>query len=306
MSYFCTIFGTEAGRLPKNMKQNTVILLTLLLCSGVLSCGRKQSSTEVAEWDAEEESVPDSVLAMGDTLLLDEEEETTAMPVAVDELFDDFVFAFDQSNRMQRRRVHFPFVVTAPDGDTLSVTHRRDWHHHYLFFQKDFCTALYNYAGQTKLSESTQGQWAVVEQIYLHQRQISQFHFDRDSLGQWLLTSGQSLSFEQSELGSFLDFYREFSTDSIFQRQHISNTLHYVTFDEDMEYEPLEGTISADQWPQFAPELPRDVITNIRYGQTYDNPNRMVLEMRGIASGLQVLLYFQQQAGEWRLTGLEN
>lgn len=288
------------------MKQKTAFSIALLALTMVFACKERAPRQQADDSPVSPDLVADSVLAEGDTLLLDEEVAEVAMPAAVDELFDDFVFLFDQSNRVQRSRVLFPLAVTA-DGDTVASLDRRSWQHLYLFFQKDFCTALYNFKGQMSLAESTQGQWAEVEQIYLHQRQIHQYHFDRDSVGQWFLTAEQRMGFEASELGDFLDFYREFSTDSIFQRQHLSSSIRYVTRDdEELEEEPLQGTISDDQWFEFAPELPRDVITNIRYGQTYDYPNQIVMEMRGIANGLQVLLVFQRQAGEWRLTGLEN
>lgn len=291
--------------MPVSMKQKTGFLFVIVMVSVMLSCKERGVRQQEDPTFTEPEPVTDSVYAQGDTLLLDEEVAESAMPAAVDELFNDFVFLFDQSNRVQRNRILFPLTVTE-GADTLARLTRRDWEHQYLFFQKDFCTVLYNYKGQMALSESTQGKWAEVEQIYLHQRQIHQYHFDRDSLGQWILTAERRLGFEQSELGGFLDFYREFATDSIYQRQHLSGSIRYVERDEDMEHEPLQGIISPDQWVEFAPELPRDVLTNIRYGQTYDNPHRMVFEMRGIANGLQVLLVFQQHGGEWRLTALEN
>lgn len=291
--------------MPVSMKQKTGFLLTILIVALVLSCKERATRQQDFPTTDEEDFESDSTLAQGDTLLLDEEVTDTMMPAAADELFNDFVFLFDQSNRVQRSRVRFPLILT--DGsDTLSSFTRHNWQHQYLFFQKDFCTVLYNYKGQMTLSESTGGKWAEVEQIYLHQRQIHQYHFDRDSLGQWFLTSERRMGFEQSELCGFLDFYRDFATDSIFQRQHLSGSIRYVERDEDMESEPLEGIICPDQWVEFAPELPRDVLTNIRYGQTYDNPNRIVFEMRGIANGFQILLVFQQQGGVWRLTGLEN
>ena len=287
------------------MKQKTLVLLATLIAIMLWACSEQASRQAESTSTTTLEEVNDSVFEEVDTLLLDEEVNEEPMPAAADEMFDDFIFLFDQSHRVQRSRVRFP-LVEVRGNDTIGTTAREDWQHHYLFFQKDFCTALFNYRGQMQMEESTKGKWAEVEQIFLHQRLIHQYHFDRDTLGQWFLTEERRLGFDESELCSFLDFYRDFSTDSIFQRQHVSGQIRYKTLDEEMENEPLEGTISADQWFEFAPELPRDVITNIRYGQTYDNPNHIIFEMRGIANGLQVTLSFHQQAGVWRLTRLEN
>lgn len=287
------------------MKQKAGFIIALLIAMCLLACHERTARNTSVSTDVNDDAVTDSVLALGDTLLLDEEEEEEDIPDAVDELFDDFIFRFDQSHRMQRNRIRFPLPLKE-GTDTTSMTERNAWQHHYLFLQKDYCTALFNYTGQMQMAESTQGKWAVVEQIFLHQRQIHQFRFERDSIGQWFLTSEQRQSFDDSELGPFLDFYREFATDSIFQHQHLSGAIRYVTHEEEDDFEAIEGTISPEQWFEFAPELPKDVITNIRYGQTYDNPNHIVMEMRGFANGLQVLLKFQKQADVWRLIGLED
>jgi len=290
------------------MKRNLIRIAVFWALLVVTACNNRATVPENDEEEVEEvmeQENEDSILSMGDTLMLDEEIAVEDLPAAIDELFDDFVFNFDQSNRFQRHRINFPFLFTNNDG-TVDSTSRRDWKHHFLFMQKDFYTVLFNYMGQIQMTKSTGGEWADVEQIFLHNRHIHNYHFERDSVGRWFMVNGEEKNFEESEIGSFLDFYRQFSTDSIYQREHLSNTIQYTENFPESEDGPLEGTISADQWFEFAPMLPRDVITNIRYGQTYDNPSHMIMAMYGIANGFQVLLTFQNMNKEWKLTGLEN
>ena len=71
----------------------------------------------------------DSLLAEADTLLLDEELADEPLPTSADELFDDFLFLFDHSNRFQRHRVRFPLPVTEANGDRHEIE-RRQWQHH--------------------------------------------------------------------------------------------------------------------------------------------------------------------------------
>ena len=45
---------------------------------------------------------------------------------------------------------------------------------------------------------------------------------------------------------------------------------------------------------------------HIRYGQTYDNPDGMILVKAGISNGLMDILDFRQKDGEWKLVSYEN
>ena len=44
----------------------------------------------------------------------------------------------------------------------------------------------------------------------------------------------------------------------------------------------------------------------IRYGQTYDNPDGMILVKAGISNGLMDILDFRKKDGEWKLVSYEN
>jgi len=292
-------------------KKMATIASTFLACVigvGIGACnGQSASSNHSTEQSVVDSIRIDSILESGDTFALDEQTEYEPLPIVKNELFDDFVFNFDQSARLQRSRVVFPLPVEEADGETHSIE-RNDWRHHALFFGLDFCTVLWNTRSQMELALDSNVCEASIEHIYLHSRTIDKYNFERDSTdGLWMLTSIADTPFEHYELQGFLDFYRQFATDSVFQRQHIRDPLNFTTIDEDSEYERIEGTIDADQWFEFAPEIPQDVITNINYGQSFPNPNRMVVQMRGLRNGLQNLLIFHRNiSGQWQLTDYEN
>ena len=286
----------------------TVVLLCLFVGICVWGCGGKATTSHVrANSNQKDSALLDSILQLEDTFALDLEPAAEPTVIIEDELFNDFIFKFDQSARLQRARVRFPLSVTDADGNESTIE-QADWRHHAVFLGQDFCTVLWNSRGQMSLAGDSTVEAARVEQIYLHSRTISAYSFERDTMsGQWMLAEMYDVPFEHTDLEGFFDFYRQFATDSAYQRQHVRNPLHYTTVDEDTEYEPVSGTIDADQWFEFAPEMPQDVITNINFGQTYPNPNRMVVQMRGLANGLQSILIFHRDiSGRWQLTDYEN
>ncbi|MCR5181117.1 MAG: DUF4348 domain-containing protein [Bacteroidaceae bacterium] len=282
-----------------------------IILSGLLSAACSQpkndSQTDTStESESYEETLEDSLLSQADTLLLDQDLADEPLQEISPENFDDFLFLFDNSNRYQRHHVQFPLKVTDADGTTHTLA-RRDWKPRSMSLGQDFCTVLWNGRSQMSLAQDSIQQRAVVQHIYLHSRIVENFQFLRDSIdGQWTLSSVRSTSFDHLPQRTFLDFYRDFATDSVFQRHHIQSPLRFTIASEDAE-DRVEGTIDIDQWFEFAPELPKAVLVNIDYGQRFPNPNRMILQMRGFSDGMQNLFVFQKEtAGRWRLTEFEN
>lgn len=232
--------------------------------------------------------------------------EQQSVPQAVDEVFNDFINNFDMKDAFQRQRVAFPLTVSEANGQTTTIN-ADEWQHRYLFMRQDYCTVLWNseqemydFDGMDEPSEAS------VEQFYLHSGTMTTLSFQRDELGRWMLLEIHNGSFQNHELASFIDFYRQFVTDTIYQHQHLMPHLKYATADDESEDGIIEGTIDSEQWRQFAPEMPQDAITNIRYGQTYNHPHRIVMQMYGFADGFQSLFHFRRDGSEWKLTGFEN
>ena len=283
---------------------------TLTVCLLAVACIEQQKrviqSVSISS-SSSDNALEDSLATDADTLLLDEEFSDEPLPSNVDEVFDDFLFLFEHSNRFQRHRVRFPLPITDAEGNRQELN-RNQWTHHSMSLGQEFCTVLWNYRRQIDLSMDENQQQARVEHIYLHSRIVESFGFERDSLsGEWNLISQSSIPFDEYPQSDFLDFYRDFATDSAFQRRHVHDPLRFTMASEDSEEEPIEGTIDVDQWFEFAPELPKAVLVNIQYGQQFSNPNRMVMQMRGFSDSMQNIFVFQRNAnGRWRLTEFEN
>lgn len=101
---------------------------------------------------------------------------------------------------------------------------------------------------------------------------------------------------------SFLQFYHQFVTDSVFQSHSLEETVQFVGPDPDDDFEQMEGFLTPDTWPAFAPELPDQMIYNIVYGQRKTRTGQMIFMLRGIANGLELELTFKRQGDKWRLS----
>lgn len=302
-------FYQKGKKKGSSMKRQKVAVIAIFVASAIVIAGCVARQQEQAAAEAEERADSlnvDSLLSAADTLLLDKETEFTPLPSTVDEFFGDFIFNFDQSNRLQRNRIKFPLTVKEADGTSHAIG-RNDWKHHYLFLQQDYCTVLWPSRKDMDLAQDTSLTKAHVEQIYLHSRQLHDYQFERDSTTrQWYLTQESIIPLEKSELQAFCVFYNDFVADSVYQRHHVNNPLRYTTYEEESGYAPISGTIDADQWFEFQPDMPTDVLVNINYGQRYQHPSRIHMEMRGINNGMQCLFSFQRDGDHWRLTAFEN
>ena len=104
----------------------------------------------------------------------------------------------------------------------------------------------------------------------------------------------------------FLIFYARFSTDTLYQQSHVEQPLKVTVLDPEDDNAYIEGTIDAEQWRSFCPDVPHGVISNIRYGAQKYNSRQIVMQKSGSSNGLQELFIFMKEDGEWRLTTYEN
>ena len=74
----------------------------------------------------------------------------------------------------------------------------------------------------------------------------------------------------------------------------------------DDDFATMEGLITAETWPAFAPELPSDVIYNIIYGQKYTESDHKIFVLRGIANGFEIELTFVRKNNKWLLEKMVN
>ena len=283
----------------KKLSFITVMLAVLtIVCFTSVGCNDKKPATLV------DSVAPDTIVA--DTQAMDSTEkliEETPMPKAADELFDDFLFNFAASRKLQRQRVHFPLPVYR-NGKVIKQIEKRRWKMEHFFMRQDYYTLIFDNRKQMNLVKDTTIDHVVVEKVFYKTNTVQQFLFNRIN-GQWLMTSINYKPMYANMNASFLKFYGSFATDSAFQAEHLHNPVKFIGPDPDDDFSTMTGDIEPETWPAFAPQLPSGMIYNIIYGQKYTESNQKIFVIRGIANGLETLLTFKKIGGKWMLTKLE-
>lgn len=276
-------------------------MLVLLL----LSCDGSKTNTSEAE---------NQTTDRADTASLAESESSASLTVSngltpknVDEFFGDFIFSFIQDKHLQKERVRFPLKVCryVNGKQVVSQIEKKAWKHDSVFVTTEFYTVLFNNEEQMELENSTETEIVDIEKIDLTNGFVKVFHFEKEN-GLWMLCGQQEKNYKDSPLADFLNFYKKFAGDSLAQREAIADEIRFVTADPENDFGTIEGTLSVDQWFAFKPDLPDREITNIRYGQSYPNPNQIVFVKRGISNEMLDVLTFTKNNGHWKFVSYEN
>jgi hypothetical protein len=279
-----------------------LLIGTLVLTALMFSCKGKQTTgtAEAAPQDttdsiAQQDTVPADTMEMLIT--------QTPMPRAADELFDDFLFNFAANRKLQMERVAFPLLkVRGADSSRVKLG---EWQMERFFMRQDFYTVLFDNEQQMELVKDTTVNLATVEKIYFNTGAVIQYMFHRIK-GAWMLTEINTQPITTNRNASFLQFYHKFGTDSLFQTESLNETVEFVGPDPDDDFARMEGILTPDTWPAFAPELPDKMIYNVVYGTPKDTTDKKIFVMRGIANGLEVEMTFRQREGRWQLVKLTN
>lgn len=279
---------------------NKYIIIILAFVAMTFSC----SGNKTGQGDGLDSTLEDS--AAGDTAAVDTMEqliEETPMPLAADELFDDFFFNFAANRRLQQERIKFPLPVVSTH-DT-SYVERTKWKTDHFFMRQGYYTLIFGSRREMDVVKDTAVSRVTVEKIRLRRKTVRQYSFARER-GQWMMVSIHDTPLSASSNASFLGFYRQFASDSAFQVAHVDETVRFVGDDPDDEFSKMEGILTPDTWPAFAPELPSKTVYNIIYGTPQPSTGRKIFVLRGIANGLEVELTFRWKGGKWMLTELNQ
>jgi hypothetical protein len=225
------------------------------------------------------------------------------MPKAADELFDDFIFNFAANRKLQYKRIKFPLHVY--NGTRIDSLQKSQWKMDHFFMRQGYYTLIFDNLKQMNVVKDTSIKHVVIEKISLRKNHVKQYIFNRIN-GQWMMTSINNQAVYQSTNASFLKFYQRFAVDSAFQSVSLINPVHFVGPDPDDDFSTMEGIITPDTWPAFAPKLPSGLIYNIIYGQHYRTSMQKIFVMRGIANGMEVELTFKKIGKHWKLAKLSN
>ena len=293
--YFCRNF--RGGYYSEN-KMKKILTAFFAFLALMFSC--KGNKTETGD------SLPTDSDSIKDTAVVDTMEQIiaeTPMPKAADELFDDFLFNFAANKKLQIERTQFPLPVEkAGKTDTIG---KKQWKTDRFFMRQGYYTLIFDNFRQMNVVKDTSVNKVVVEKIYFNIKTVKSYNFNRVN-GLWKLTSINYKGIHENRNASFLKFYHQFVTDSTFQAESISNPMEFIGPDPDDDFSQMEGLITPETWPAFAPELPDNMIYNIIYGEDSKPGLQRIFVIRGIANGLEMELTFKRKKSKWMLTKLSE
>ncbi len=269
-----------------------IAFVAVCLMMAVAACSDKKPTEQ-------EVPVTDSV---ADTIVVDTMEEIIEeqpIPVAADELFDDFIFNFAGNTRQQLARILFPLNVI--NGTDTTTIQRKAWKVDHFFMPQGYYTLILDNHKQLDLPKDTSINHVVLEKISLTDGLVRQYSFNREE-GTWMLTSLRNVPLDSHDNASFLRFYQRFATDTVFQVESLNEVMSFIGPNPDDDFEELAGDITPEQWPAFSPgELPSGMIYNIIYGNPSGNKNQKVFLLRGISNGQELEMTFRRVGERWKL-----
>ena len=278
-----------------------IVGLALLGC--MASCGIGKKNADAQEGAME---FSDSIESVADTLWVEEVEEEQMVPVSADESFADFLYNFAMNEKLQLRRILFPLPYYM-DNKKDSIE-KEEWVHDPLFSQQEFYTMLFDDLDDVELEKDTASTSVRIEWIDLKAMKMKRYYFER-MYGWWKLEAIDDATMQKEDVAQedFFDFYERFANDSIFQAERVADPLPFVAPDPEDDFQILETTIEREQWFAFQPQLPREHLTNVNYGQRLDRKSRTrIIELRGFGNGFSNTLHFRCLNGHWKLVRFED
>lgn len=260
----------------------------------------------ITESASDTDSMSTDTCLVADTLSeVEEEIEEADETDRLDTSFDDFLFAFTHSDHLQKKRIEWPLSYTDAEGNVRRINALSS-SSEFRFLKGDFFTVMY--ADRKQIEEQkmdTEDSLVTVERIDLQDEKLRTYEF-RLLSGKWKLTSMRDVVFHESDIYDFLTFYARFSTDTLYQQAHVEQPLKVMVLDPEEDRAYIEGTIDAEQWRSFCPDVPSGTISNIRYGAQKYNSRQMIMQKSGSSNGMQELFVFAKEDNEWHLKSYEN
>lgn len=234
----------------------------------------------------------------------DEMENANRYNHRADELFDDFLYVYIHDKDVQLQRTLFPIKELLIDGSTHTID-KDMWHDALDFMNNEYTTTIYGDIQDKGINENTSLENASVERIDLLKTVLTSYDFIKDN-GKWNLKEIRNMSFNDCDLRDFLFFYSKFSQDSAYQRRSLAKSIRISMLDPEDDTQIIEGFINREQWSTINNGIPGGIISNIRYGQKYDNAKSILMEKVSIGNGMSETFYFAKNRNKWELVGYEN
>lgn len=273
----------------------TTCVLLAACCFGCQSDHTKSETTD---------AVDSTNIKNDSTASITPKEDEETPPAAADMVFNDFIDAFVNNKTFQLSRITFPLPHYI-DGKETRIA-KENWVYDPIHRDDDVYTMIFDGSNISKDAEedTIPLHSFKVERINLDKGRIKQYQFNKEK-GAWKLTAINEHFFKDNVNNDFYNFYQKFSSDTIFQREHLLSSFVYKTYDyEASEY--IEGTLEPEQWSEVCPDLPVGIITNFICGEINPKSIKRTFTICRSASELNTTIEFRHWGGKWVVMSLEE
>ena len=112
---------------------------------------------------------------------------------------------------------------------------------------------------------------------------------------------------EKTQSPEYLRSKLESIPDSVFQNEHLSGNIKFVTYDPADDLSIMEADISSDQWNTFKPVMNTDVISEFDCHHSDTKSNIIIASTVQIDAGYNVRLHFRKNLRKgWLLYKYED
>ena len=220
----------------------------------------------------------------------------------VDVLFEDFLYTFLTDAKFQAHRIAYPLPRT--HNGRKEMVAKGQWTYTPLYANDDSYVLMFDQTNADVSAQDSTSKHVTLEWCDFDAQTSRQFVFDKMD-GKWLLTGLVCDSLNHRSDNGFYTFFHRFATDSLFRQQHISNPFAFKTIDTD-SYQAIDGVLDAEQWPDFAPDIPAGHLTHIAYGRRHPASHTRTIGITGADTGASCALRFRYQRGKWTLYSMED
>jgi hypothetical protein len=214
-----------------------------------------------------------------------------------DTSFLDFFEKFMLDKEFQQSRVLFPFQ----QYDKI-IKSAKEWEHLPFYANSEYLPSL---SSDTVSSLELDLNLEKIDLFVLDfQKTLADKFTFKKVNANWHLQSVTKSTFKSMPDYEFIDFLTKFSTDSLFQINHISFPLHESFVDYETDYKIVSSTIELPDWKFWKLTNYLEgllLISNIQTDHKYRN-----LFFGGIENGIVVKYTFEKVNAIWKLIRIED
>ncbi len=208
------------------------------------------------------------------------------------QFFSDFMF--DQN--FQKNRIIFPINI----NDSI-IESKNKWNYNRFYMAKSFMPILHADT-TTYFDKDVSVNVLKMSIISLENHITENYNFKRMQEG-WKLINMQTQNIYSIKDVKFLKFLTRFSSDSIYQKEHVAFPLPDYHVDYDNDYETIYDSTEIANWSYLDLNISLQQLMTLNLNE---ESNYRTIFFRGIENGIYVQYTFMKLENEWKLVKLED